>query len=79
MAQQRQDNSRLYGMSICATSAAIATALLAGVWRRSYWALALPVLLGALGGLAILFWVGWTLAFMPVGTPAEEVPFEEEE
>jgi hypothetical protein len=57
----RPDRSRLYGVVICGTTLAIAAALLEGVRRRSYWALAAPLLVGSLGVLSVAFWIGWAL------------------
>lgn len=58
----RPDRSRLYGVVICGTTLAIAATLLEGVRRRSYWAVAAPLLVGSLGVLSVAFWIGWTLA-----------------
>jgi hypothetical protein len=58
----RPDRSSLYGVIICGATLAIAAALLDGVRRRSYWAVAGPLLVGSLGVLSVAFWIGWTLA-----------------
>jgi len=58
----RLDRSRLYGVIICGTTLAMTAALLEGVRRRSYWAVAGPLLVGSLGVLSVAFWIGWTLA-----------------
>jgi len=60
--RSRPDRSRLYGVIICGTTLAIAATLLEGVRRRSYWALAGPLVVGSLGVLSVAFWIGWTLA-----------------
>jgi len=80
----RPDRSRLYGVVICGTTLAIAATLLEGVRRRSYWALAAPLLVGSLGVLSVAFWIGWTLAMTRLqaltpqpdsaGTPAGRRP-----
>jgi len=63
--------SRLYGVIICGTALAIAAGLLEGVRRRSYWALAIPLLVGSLGVLSVAFWIGWALAMT---RPQEATP-----
>ena len=68
----RPDRSRLYGAIICGTTLAIAGALLEGVRRRSYWALAAPLLAGSLGVLSVAFWIGWALVTTRPELPAPE-------
>jgi hypothetical protein len=80
----RPDRSRLYGVVICGVTLAIAASLLEGMRRRSYWALAAPLLVGSLGILSVAFWIGWSLAMTRLqdltpqpdsaGTPAGRRP-----
>ena len=60
--QALPNRSRVVGAIICGSAVALAAALVAGVRRRSYWAVALPLLVASLGVLSIAFWIGWTLA-----------------
>ena len=69
---RQKDTSQLFGATICASSGLMALGLLVGVQRKSYWAVALPVLTGALGALSVAFWVGWTLYSTPIEAPLEE-------
>ena len=66
------ERSHIYGMIICVTSIVTSTVLLAGVLRRSYWALALPVMVGSLGVLYVAFWIGRALITTPIEPPADE-------
>lgn len=70
--RSRPDRSRLYGAIICGTTLAIAAALLEGVRRRNYWALAVPLLAGSLGILSVAFWIGWALVTARLEPPAPE-------
>lgn len=66
------ERSHFYGMIICATTIAAALVFLAGVMRRSYWALALPVTGGFLGALYVAFWIGRALIATPIEPPADD-------
>jgi hypothetical protein len=66
------ERSHFYGMIICAVSIFSAVIFLAGVMRRSYWALALPVTGGLLGGLYVAFWIGRALIATPIEPPADD-------
>jgi urea transporter len=66
------ERSHIYGMMICATSVLAGVVLLAGVLRRSYWALALPVMVGSLGALYVAFWIGRALVTTPLEPPADD-------
>lgn len=70
--RSRPDRSRLYGAIICGATLAIAAALLEGVRRRNYWALAIPLLAGSLGILSVAFWIGWALVTTRLEPPAPE-------
>jgi len=59
--QALPNRSRVVGAIICGSAAAMAGTLVVGVRRRSYWAVALPLLVASLGALSIAFWIGWTL------------------
>ena len=53
--------ARKAGGAVCVTSVVLALAFLAGVWERSYWALALPVAVAVLGVLGMVFHIGWAI------------------
>jgi hypothetical protein len=65
------ERSRIYGLLICAVSVLLGAAFIIGVLRRSYAALALPVVAGSIGALYIAFWIGRALVTTPIA-PAEE-------
>jgi uncharacterized membrane protein len=64
--------SQTYGLIICGASAVAALVFLIGVLRKSYWALALPVMAGFLGALYVAFWIGRALVTTPLEPPAED-------
>lgn len=66
------ERSHLYGMMICAISILSGVVLIAGVLRRSYWALALPVMVGSQGALYVAFWIGRALVTTPLEPPADD-------
>ena len=71
--RSRPDRSRLYGAIICGIALAMGAVLVEGVRRRSYWAVAAPLLVVSLGVLSVAFWIGWTL-FMTQLRPLEPLP-----
>jgi hypothetical protein len=70
----RYDNTRQTGAIVCAASATTATAFMVGLWRRSYWAVAIPVIGGVVVFILVAIWVGLTLALTPVKPESEEQP-----
>ncbi len=66
------ERSHFYGLIICATTIATAVIFLASVMRRSYWALAFPVVGGFLGALYVAFWIGRALIATPIEPPADD-------
>lgn len=69
------DRSRLAGAMIMAASMVEMLLFLYGAARRSYMALALPIM-GALAGVsALAFWIGWTM-FTAEGELPEELEDE---
>jgi energy-coupling factor transporter transmembrane protein EcfT len=66
------ERSHVYGLMICAVAILTAVTFLAGVMRRSYWALALPVTGGFLGALYVAFWIGRALIATPIEPPADD-------
>ena len=61
MEQASSSRTQLFGVFLCLSSVISALVLLVGVLRRSYWAVAAPVTVGALGTLYIAFWIGRSL------------------
>lgn len=61
MLQGSLSRMQLFGIFLCGASFFSALVLLVGILRRSYWALAVPVLVGSLGALYIAFWIGRSL------------------
>ena len=67
-----RERSQMYGLAICGASAVAALVFLVGVLRKSYWALAMPVIVGFLGALYVAFWIGRALITTPLEPPAQE-------
>lgn len=63
--------SRLVGGLICVLVVVIGAAFVWGVVVRSYWAVAIPVVIGFLGMLTLGFWIGWTMAVTRIEPPPE--------
>jgi hypothetical protein len=59
--------SRIQGLLLCLGTLLAAVFFLVGVFRQSYWALAIPVIIGFLWLLGLGFWIGWTLLTIRVG------------
>jgi len=68
------DTSRVWGGLLCAAIVIVAIIFLWGVSVQSYWALAIPVIIGFLGVLALGFWIGWTIVTIKTEPPAAEPP-----
>jgi len=66
------DTSRVWGALLCLAIIIVAILFLWGVSLQSYWALAIPVILGFLGILALGFWVGWTILTIRTTPPGAE-------
>ena len=66
------DTSRVWGGILCAAIVIVALVFLWGISFQSYWALALPVMAGFLGVLAMGFWIGWTILTIKTAPPAPE-------
>ena len=52
--------------------AVTALVFVVGVLRKSYWALAMPVIVGFLGALYVAFWIGRALITTPLEPPSQE-------
>jgi len=66
------DNSRFWGGLLCAAIIIVAVIFLWGISAQSYWALAIPVMAGFLGVLAMGFWIGWTILTIKTTPPATD-------
>ena len=64
--------SRVWGALFCIAIIIVAIVFLWGVSLQSYWALAIPVMIGFLGILALGFWIGWTILTIKTTPPAAE-------
>lgn len=67
-----QDTTRAQGFSICAGAGIAALLFLIGIFRGSYWALAIPVAVVTLFALGLVAWVGFTIATIQI--EADQVP-----
>ncbi|MFQ5924665.1 MAG: hypothetical protein ACE5IE_01535 [Dehalococcoidia bacterium] len=70
--------SRIVGGLICLGTVLLAIAFLLGIALQSYWAIAIPVIIGFLGVLALGFWIGWTMAATEIEAPKPELTEETE-
>lgn len=66
------ERSHTAGLIICAVSAFTGLLFTIGILKRSYMALALPVMAGTLGALYIAFWIGRALVTTPIEPPADD-------
>ena len=53
--------SKRVGVQICIVSFLVAVLFIFGVAMESYWALAIPVAIGVLTALSLMFWIGYTI------------------
>jgi len=63
--------SRVVGGLICLIMVAAGFAFVWGIVVESYWAVAIPVIIGFLGMLTLGFWIGWTMAVTKIEPPPE--------
>ena len=66
------DTSRVWGAFLCIAIIGVAMVFVWGISIQSYWALAIPVMIGFLGILALGFWIGWTILTLKITPPAPE-------
>ena len=66
------DTSRVWGGFFCVAMVIVAVIFLWGISAQSYWALAIPVMIGFLGVLVMGFWIGWTILTIKTAPPAGE-------
>ena len=65
------EKSRVVGVLICLGTILLGLAFIWGIYLRSYWAIAIPVIIGFLGVLALAFWIGWTMAVTEIEPPPQ--------
>jgi len=68
--------SRIVGGLICLGTILVGIAFLWGIALQNYWAIAIPVIIGFLGVLALGFWIGWTMAVTELEAPKPELTEE---
>jgi hypothetical protein len=68
------DTSRVWGGLLCAAIVVVAVIFLWGISAQSYWALAIPLMAGFLGVLAMGFWIGWTILTIKTAPTVAEPP-----
>jgi len=66
------DSSRFLGGLLCVAIVIVAVVFLWGISAQSYWAVAIPVMAGFLGILAMGFWIGWTILTIKTAPPVAE-------
>ncbi len=66
------DRSQMTGAAIVAVAVVQLVVFIAGVARKSYLALALPIGLGVAGISALAIWVGWTMMTTETDLPEPE-------
>jgi len=54
----------------------VGIAFIWGIALQNYWAIAIPVIIGFLGVLALGFWIGWTMAVTEIEAPKPELTEE---
>jgi hypothetical protein len=72
------DSSRFWGALLCLAIGVVAVVFLWGIFAQSYWALAIPVMMGFLGILGLGFWIGWTILTIKTTPPASEPKSDED-
>jgi hypothetical protein len=77
------DTSRVWGALLCVAIIVVAVFFGWGISLQSYWAVAIPVIIGFLGILALGFWIGWTILTIKTTPPttetAPEIPAQKKE
>jgi hypothetical protein len=73
MSSRTDERSRILGGLLCVGTLAAAALFLAGVMARSYWALAIPVVIAVMFVLGLVTWIGWTIATVQVEAEGERI------
>ncbi|MBM2827459.1 MAG: hypothetical protein HW403_1523 [Dehalococcoidia bacterium] len=63
------DKARVGGVIVCIVSVGLSALVAGGILAHSYWAVALPVLVGFLAVMVLAFWIGWTMATTEIEAP----------
>jgi hypothetical protein len=69
----RSDNAPHIARSICVCSILLSVVFLIGVFRQSYWALAIPLAGGVLSLLGMVFWIGWAIVMQKTSLQTPEI------
>lgn len=71
MPSRADERSRILGGLLCVGTVALGALFLYGLAVRSYWAVALPLAALLLFVLALVFWIGWTIATVQIDAEGE--------
>lgn len=74
MASHADERSRVLGGLVCLGALLAAALFLYGISVESYWALALPLGVGVLFVLGLVFWIGWTIVTVQIEAQGEPLP-----
>ncbi|MBI2918141.1 MAG: hypothetical protein HYY01_09115 [Chloroflexi bacterium] len=66
--------SKLIGALLCIVAIVAAVVFVWGIATESYWAVAVPVAIGFLAVMALVFWIGWTMTTEAPIEPVKEKP-----
>lgn len=66
------DTSRVWGALLCTAIVIAGILFIWGISLQSYWAVAVPVIVGFLGVLGLGFWIGWTILTIKTTSPTPE-------
>lgn len=58
---EKKDNSKIKAAILCLVTAILSVLLLYGIYKRSFWALAVPALVISIVVLGAVFWVGMAI------------------
>lgn len=61
--------SRKVGFFISLSALSLALLFGYGMYIHSYWALAVPVIVGTLAALNLVFWIGWAITTIKISPP----------
>ena len=64
------DRGKISGAILCVSAVALTLVFLWGIASQEYWAIAIPVAVGVVVAMTLLFWVGWTFIITDAGPPS---------
>ena len=68
------NRSKAIGVILSLVAIVAAALFIWGIAVQSYWAVAIPVAIGFIAVMALLFWIGWTMASEAPIEPVKEKP-----